>query len=76
VVEIWDQHRPAWTAFLAVSRQWRTATVGLGGLIWIGLDAAAVEAGLRLAGLTCDPRVWAGVQAIEAGAIEELNRRG
>lgn len=73
---IWEWHAPAWHAFLAVSRQWRTASVGMGGIVWIGLDYSATEAGLRQAGITIDTTIWAGLQLIEAGAIEELNRRG
>lgn len=41
----------------------------------IGLDYTAAEAGLRLAGVAVTPEIWAGVQMIEAGAIDEMNGR-
>ena len=43
-------------------------------MIWLGLDYAAARAGLDLAGIEMTPDLWSEVRAIEAGAIEELNR--
>lgn len=60
-------------AFLAVSRQWRTAPMGMGGMRWLGLDAAGAEAGFRLAGIEMTPDLWSAVRVIEAGAISALN---
>ena len=75
--EVWSEHRPALEAFLAVSGQWRTESVGAHGVIWViwlALDATAAQAGLALAGLSVTPATWAQVRIIEAGAREELNR--
>lgn len=58
-------------AFLAVQTQWqRVATMK--GLFATGLDYAGVEAGLRLAGITVTPEVWAQVQQIETGAVTAM----
>jgi hypothetical protein len=68
---------PAWEAWCAISGQWRTQAIsGLGGaaMIWLGLDYSAARAGLDLAGIEMTPDLWSEVRAIEAGAIEELNR--
>lgn len=74
-IEVWEGYRPALEAFLAISGQWRTASAGLGGLVWIGLDYTAARAGLEMAGIALSPETWAQVQSIEAGAREALNRR-
>lgn len=70
---LWPEHEAAWTAWCAVSSQWRVVAGGGGGAAWIGLDFTAVRHGLDLAGLTVTPEDWAGMRLIEAGAIEELN---
>jgi hypothetical protein len=69
---------PAWTAWCAVSGQWRTAGLGTmeqARVVWIGLDYAAARVGLELAGIEVTPEVWADLRAIEEGAIEGMNRR-
>lgn len=63
---------PAFNAFLAVCRQWRTAAAP-DRTVWLGLDYTAVRAGLDLAGLTITPDLWAEVQEIETGALRALN---
>lgn len=72
-------HFDAWTAWCAISGQWKT--VALSGnwgakIIWLGIDYAAAKAALDLAAITVTPDVWNDVRTIEEGAIEELNRRG
>ncbi len=77
--EIWEDHIPAWLAWCAVSGQMRTealCTIETAKIVWLGLDYAAARAGLDLAGIEISPQLWDDVRAIEAGAIEELNRRG
>jgi hypothetical protein len=59
---------------LQVSGQWRTASHGLGGTHWIGLDYAAVRAGLELSGVTVTPETWMDLRLIETGALDEMNR--
>lgn len=71
---LWAEHEPAWSAWCAVSSQWRVAVGGLGGAVWLGLDFAAARVGLDLAGLQVSPQVWTEMRLIEAGAQEELNR--
>ena len=69
--DLWPQNLPAVSAFVAVSNQWRCAA-GLGGLIYTSLDYAAAESGLRLAGITTTPELWADVRTIERGAIAAM----
>lgn len=66
---LWPWHLPGLRAFLAVATQWRVAG-GIGGAVRIGLDYAAAEAGLRLAGIEVTPDLWDEVCLIEAGALE------
>lgn len=76
---LWEEHLPAWEAWCAVSGQWRTETLSTAEearVVWLGLDYTAARAGLDLAGIEMTPEVWDDVRAIEAGAIEEMNRRG
>lgn len=69
---LWEEHIPAWNAWVEVSGQWR-AVAGLERALWIGLDYAAARAALDLAGVVVTPEVWADLRAIEEGAIKELN---
>lgn len=74
---LWEEHLPAWSAWCAVSMQWRTEVLsGLAGarLIWLGLDYVAAKAGIELSGVEVTPEIWAEVRVIEEGAVEELNR--
>lgn len=71
---VWPEHVPALTAFLAVSGQWRVlARQGQPDRV-LGLDYAAAEAGLRLAGIAVTPDTWTELRLIEAGARDALNR--
>lgn len=76
---LWEAHLPAWSAWCEIEGQWRTVSVSTmerSRVIWIGLDYAAADAGLTMAGFEMTPDLWAEVRAIEAGAREELNRHG
>lgn len=66
---MWADHLPALDAFLAICRQWRVTAAGR----FLGLDYAAVQAGLELAGIVMTPDLWSEVQLIEAGACKGLN---
>lgn len=44
--------------------------------VWLGLDYAAAEAGLRLAGIAATPELWSDIRLIEAGAKAALNGEG
>ena len=75
--EIWSEHLEAWSAWCAISGQWRTAPVSTmerAKVIYIGIDYTAARHGLDLAGIGVSPEIWDEVRSIEAGAIEELNR--
>lgn len=69
---VWSSNVEAVVAFLAVSTQWRVAA-GATGLIHTGLDYGAARAGLDLAGIAVTPAVWAGVQAVERGALAAMH---
>lgn len=74
--DLWEEHLPAWLAWTKISGQWRTVARGgmAGGVVWLGLDYGAAEAGLRLAGITLAPAQWEQVRVIEEGAVSEMNR--
>jgi Phage related hypothetical protein (DUF1799) len=74
---IWPEHLPIVEAFLAISTQWRTVSVsggmGPGRVLVAGLDYAAAQAGLQLAGITLDADQWTGVRIMEDAARTALN---
>lgn len=70
---VWERHASALHAFVAVDTQWRIVMGEKA--YWVGLDYAAVKAGLDLAGLSLTPGEWSDVQMIEKGALEALNRK-
>lgn len=83
---LWPVNLPVWEAFCAVSLQWRTASRGGGGVagmggaalapvtvVFIGLDYAAVRAGLDALGIAVTPELWRGLQVIEVAACAALN---
>ncbi len=72
---LWEQHLPAFQAFLAVCSQWNVVGVGMGGVIYIGLDYSAASVSLDRAGIETSPSIWRDLQDIEQGALEGLNRR-
>ncbi|HBM60570.1 MAG TPA: hypothetical protein DD444_15410 [Citreicella sp.] len=69
---LWPEHQPAVEAFIAVQDQWRVVA-GFGGAFWLGLDHAACEASLRLAGIAVTPALWAELRVIETGVKAVLN---
>ena len=48
-VEVWSVNWPALQLLIACRTQWRTV-VGRTGLVWLGLDYAAVDVVMRRAG--------------------------
>jgi hypothetical protein len=83
---IWAEHIPVIEAFLAVCLQWRVVPHSAGGAIsmaggivapivplFIGLDYAAVRAGLDAEGITVTPELWRGLRAMEDAAASALN---
>ncbi|MDQ0454657.1 DUF1799 domain-containing protein [Rhizobium paknamense] len=59
------------TAFLACDTQWRVVGVGLGGMIWIGLDYTACDVVFRR-GHFAD-QAWDDVRVMEEAALPILN---
>jgi hypothetical protein len=74
---VWPEHALIVQAFLAVSLQWRVASLGGGWApmvpMWIGLDYAAVRVGLDAEGIAVTPELWRGLRVMEAEACEALN---
>lgn len=69
--EVWASNWSALVAFLAVETQWRVI-VGVGALIWLGLDYAAVDVAFRRLGIGDDE--FAAVQMMELAALDVLSR--
>jgi hypothetical protein len=76
---LWPENVAVVDAFLAVATQWRTAPIGGGmapvGIVYVGLDYAAVRAGLDAAGIIITPELWAGLRVMEDAARTALNER-
>ena len=73
--ELWEDHAAAFEGFLAVSDQWRVASVGMAGAVYIGLDNAGARVGLEMAGISLTPDQWAALRVIASGAVAKLNDR-
>lgn len=72
-VDVWAENWPAMIAFLALATQWRVA-LGVGGMIWLGLDYPGVDVVMRRLG-TPDS-AFADIQSMEAAALPVLNGGG
>ncbi|MFD1342879.1 DUF1799 domain-containing protein [Litorisediminicola beolgyonensis] len=70
---LWPEHLAAFEAFLEVASQWRIIPRQAAAPYYAGLDFGAAEAGLRLAGVTVTPELWAQVRVIESAARAALN---
>ena len=73
---VWPEHVEALELFLRVSTQWRAAA-GMRGVMYVGLDYAAVDARLGRA-LRGERReqLWEQLQVMELAAVVEMNARG
>lgn len=69
---VWEENARTVRAFLAIATQWRVA-VGMGGMVRLGFDYTAVQAGLKLAKIKLKPREWQSLQIMEAAARDALN---
>lgn len=69
---VWRENWPSLAAFLECDTQWRCAA-SMEGLVFIGLDYAGAQAGLKAAGLEIDPQRWSDIRTMEAEAIRILN---
>lgn len=70
---VWPENWLAFTAFLAVSTQWRAIPRVDGTTYFQGLDYAAVDVGLSRAQIDTTPELWASIRVIEAAARNRLN---
>ena len=77
---VWPENWDIVMAFLAVSSQWRTASVGGGmspaSLVFVGLDYGAVRAGLEAEQIAITPALWRGLRVMENAATAALNEAG
>lgn len=71
--DLWQEHAEAFRLFTACQTQWRVIA-GMGGAVHQGLDYPAVEAVMRMRGVENHAECLAQVQALEAGALEVLNK--
>lgn len=69
--EVLPQNWPAVRAFLACETQWRTEGTR-GGIIWLGLDYAAVDVVLRR--MQAPDEIFADLQLMETAALETFGR--
>jgi hypothetical protein len=74
---VWPENVGVVEAFLSISSQWRTASIGGGlspsRLVYLGLDYAGARAGIEAAGIAITPELWAGVRVMEDAACDALN---
>jgi hypothetical protein len=75
---VWPENWDIVLAFLSVDTQWRIATIGGGGFapalpVYVGLDYAAVRAGLEAEEIVITPELWRGLRVMEAEACTALN---
>ncbi|MFC5445480.1 DUF1799 domain-containing protein [Rhizobium halophytocola] len=68
--EIMSINWPSFSAFLACQTQWRVTST-MAGLLWIGLDYAALP--IALTGTDITPALMVDLQAMEGAALEILN---
>jgi hypothetical protein len=75
--EVWPENWPILTTFLALARQWRWVSAGMGAPVRLGLDYAAVEPVFRLTGVKKKNRAetFAAIQLMENAVMEVENER-
>lgn len=73
LVEVWAWHLPAMELFDAMRTQWH-AVAGLGGLVFLGLDYAALPVVQQQLGQQPDRELFQQLQTMERGALSYLNR--
>lgn len=70
--EIWPDNWAALRLFLAVETQWRVQ-LGVGVVVHLGLDYAALEAAMRMSGVADPAAMFADLRAMERAALPILN---
>ncbi|MES2401877.1 MAG: DUF1799 domain-containing protein [Pseudomonadota bacterium] len=68
---------PAINLFAHLRSQWRTASAGMGGFLYSGLDYAAIEPAMRLMGLepADRPEMFRQLRVMEMEARDAMNER-
>ena len=69
--EVLPPNADALDAWLTCQTQWRVA-VGMGGMVWLGLDYSAVDVVLRRMKLADPDAVMADLQVMEGAALKVL----
>lgn len=74
--EVWQENWQTTTLFLALRRQWRVC-MGMGGMLWLGLDYGGVEVMMRIKGIKKKARAGLldELQIMEDAALELLNKQ-
>ena len=70
---LWACHLPAFQALLAADTQWRAASVGMGGLVFLGLDYTAAKISIDMHGLALTAEQWKDFRSIESAATALRN---
>lgn len=73
---IWPENWPTAQLFMALQTQWRIA-LGMGQVVWLGLDYAAAQAAMQLLAVPRKDRqeIFAGLCVMERAALPVLNAK-
>lgn len=66
---MWPENWDTVQLFLLVQTQWRTGPMGS----VIGLDYVAVDAAIRMSGITITPETFDGLRIMESAALEAMS---
>lgn len=74
--ELWPEHVRAWDVYLGCSTQWVKTSVGLGGVIWEGLNYPGVEVVMRRYRVPADQEeeVFLQLQVLESETVRIRNK--
>lgn len=67
VIEIWPENWDTVRAFASIFTQWNVVSVGMGGILYVGLKYEAVIPALTMAGFDVQA-IWPGIQTMEIAA--------
>lgn len=70
--EVWSCNWESFRIFLACETQWRAA-VGMAGLVWLGLDYAAVDMVMRR--MKAPDDAFEHIQIMEAAALQAFSEK-
>ena len=70
---VWPVTARAMERLMACGTQWRVASVGMGGVVYLGLDYGASKVALDGLGLKMTPDDWRDFRIAEAAAAGTLN---